>query len=115
MVLWWWLIFVAALSALGLVLWLLTATFPSSQTRFIDKYLVLMNRRHGFHQDDVDDFANGFLRTDGVFCLRIIKKNTNDLVCGEIIASLWDHYAENRKMRTGEGYTDGPDHVESKM
>ena len=34
----------------------------------------------GDTQDDIDEFMNGYLRLDGVFCMRLILKNTNDAI-----------------------------------
>ena len=53
MVVWWWLLFVAIMSALGLVLWLLTATSSSSQRAYVKKYLKIMGR---YHQDHVREY-----------------------------------------------------------
>jgi hypothetical protein len=97
MVLWFWLVFVAAASCLGLLLWLLTAIGPVNKT-FVKKYLTIMGRlKKDTSDEEVGDFMNNYLRLDGVFCMRLILKNTNDAIGGEIMAALWDQYQQ----RTG--------------
>ncbi len=39
-----------------------------------------------------DAFLFEYLKHDGVFLLRIVKKNTNDIVVGELVCALWDHF-----------------------
>jgi len=98
-VLWFWLIFVAAASCVGLILWLFTAASSVNRT-FVRKYLTIMGRlQKGDTDEDIDDFMHGYLRLDGVFCMRLILKNTNDAIGGEIMAALWDQWQQRRKPR----------------
>ena len=39
-----------------------------------------------------DAFMFEYLKLDGVFLLRIVKKNTNDIVTGELVCALWDNF-----------------------
>ena len=34
----------------------------------------------GDTDEDIDDFMHNYLRLDGVFCMRLILKNTNDAI-----------------------------------
>jgi hypothetical protein len=93
MFLWFWFFFVAALTAYNFIVWLSNFT-SASRTSFVRRYLhrtsehsEAKNDSKGFH-----GFVCDYLRQDGVFLLRIIKKNTNDLVIGELICALWDNY-----------------------
>ena len=40
----------------------------------------------------LDDFVTHYCRQDGVLLLRIIKKNTNNVIAGEVICALWDNW-----------------------
>lgn len=98
-VLWFWLVFLAAASCVGLLLWLFTAISTVNRT-FVRKYLTIMGRlQKNEGNEDVDEFMNGYLRLDGVFCMRLILKNTNDAIGGEIMAALWDQWLQGRKPR----------------
>jgi len=37
-------------------------------------------------------FAQMYLRQDGVFVLKLVSKNSTNLVVADIIAALWDNY-----------------------
>ncbi|XP_067940714.1 innexin unc-7-like [Watersipora subatra] len=104
MIIWWWLIFVAGMSILGLLLWLANATSPGAQRTYVRKYLKIMGLG-GNREDEVEEFTN-FLRLDGVFTLRQIAKNTNDAVCGEVVKALWEKYQKENKNRLNYGETE---------
>jgi hypothetical protein len=102
---WFWLFIVAAMSFYTLFTWLFTFT-SSSRLSFIKRYLKVNDRlgyvsHHGSttssssHLIDgkiLDAFLFEYLKHDGVFLLRIVKKNTNDIVTGELVCALWDHF-----------------------
>ena len=102
---WFWLFMVAAMSVYTLFTWLFTFT-SSSRLSFIKRYLKVNDRlgyvsHHGSttssssHLIDgkiLDAFLFEYLKHDGVFLLRIVKKNTNDIVTGELVCALWDHF-----------------------
>ena len=37
-------------------------------------------------------FTESYLRQDGVFVLKLVAKNSTDLVVADIVAALWDNY-----------------------
>ena len=37
-------------------------------------------------------FAETYLRQDGVFVLKLVSKNSTDLVVADIVGALWDNY-----------------------
>jgi len=37
-------------------------------------------------------FVEKYLRPDGVFVLKLVAKNSTDLVVADIVAALWDNY-----------------------
>jgi hypothetical protein len=108
MFLWFWLVLVSTLSAYSFLTWLFNFT-PNSCNSFVRRYLNIGERYsnhilpltntnasstpHGCIDTSLlNKFISEYLRKDGVFLLRIIKKNSNDLVVGELIAELWMNY-----------------------
>jgi hypothetical protein len=103
---WFWLCLVALFSVYSFFIWLFTFT-STSRMSFVRRYLKL-NDRLGYvshhHSSSttssstiidakiLDAFLFEYLRHDGVFLLRIIKKNTNDIVTGEVVCALWDNF-----------------------
>lgn len=103
---WFWLCLVAAASAYSLLIWMCTFT-SQSRLAFIKRYLKVNDRlgyvSHHHHSSTsssstlidgkiLDAFLFEYLKHDGVFLLRIVKKNTNDIVTGELVCALWDNF-----------------------
>ncbi|CAF2043112.1 unnamed protein product [Rotaria magnacalcarata] len=109
---WFWFAIVACASVYGLVKWCLYFT-TYARTNFIQKYLEANEIRYytstpsslsstgigsNCDPDDqapmkcLEDFVNNYCRQDGLLLLRIIKKNTNKVIAGEIICALWDNW-----------------------
>jgi innexin len=104
---WFWLCAVAALTVYSFLVWFFTFT-SSSRISFIKRYLKVNDRLGGYvhhhHHSSTtsssttvdakifDAFLFEYLKLDGVFLLRIVKKNTNDIVVGELVCALWDHF-----------------------
>jgi len=102
--LWWWLVFVIAMSCIGVLVWLLTL-LPRSNIRFVGKYLKVMNRLNGGSDKErklVQEFTNSYLRQDGVFVLRMVASHVNDLTAAEIICALWDNFVAFRAKSIGD-------------
>ena len=45
--------------------------------------------------ESVDKFVKHFLRRDGLFLIRMVAKNSSDIIAAEIICGLWEHYKDN--------------------
>jgi len=100
LVLWWWLWFLAIISIVGLLIWLVRTLRPNSAFGFCSKYLRLLNVVNmSSHSDeqDVRTFVGDYLGLDGVFCMRLLAKNTADVTAAEIITELF------KKWRVGRG------------
>jgi len=99
MFLWFWLVIVATLSVYSFCVWFCNFT-SGSRMSFVKRYLRVNDRitfTHNSSSHTIDTklfeaFIFEYLKQDGVFLLRIVKKNTNDLVVGEIICALWDNF-----------------------
>jgi len=101
---WFWLCLVAIMTVYSFLVWVYSFT-ATSRISFIRRYLKL-NDRLGYHSHRsssshsstasdnklFEAFVFEYLKQDGVFLLRIVKKNTNDIVTGELVCSLWDNF-----------------------
>jgi len=47
-------------------------------------------------------FVEKYLRRDGVFVLKLVAKNSTDLVVADIVAALWDNYRRKPGIFQGE-------------
>lgn len=109
---WFWLAFVAAASVYGLVKWLYYFSSPA-RTNFIRRFLKANDIRYYSSTTSsssttdhdqlpikrIEDFVNRYCRQDGLLLLRIIKKNTNNVIAGEVICALWDNWRITPQIR----------------
>lgn len=104
---WFWFLFVGALSVLSLVYYFFASLLPGRQRLYVAKYLRCVGAIGDFptprEQRLIDDFVRQFMRTDGVFLLRLIQTNGGDLLVGEIIGTLFNRYRIKMEERGGGG------------
>jgi len=48
-------------------------------------------------------FVEKYLRRDGIFVLKLVAKNSTDLVIADIVAALWDNYRRKPGVANGAG------------
>ena len=51
-------------------------------------------------------FVEKYLRRDGVFVLKLVAKNSTDLVVADIVAALWDNYRRKPGIVHGDAALD---------
>ena len=92
---WFWLAFLGLVNILSLVSWL-WILFTTNRRKFLKKYLKVFDKyQKSDDRDQLAAFCEKYLRQDGHFVLRMIGKNTNEVVVGEMIAGLWDYFGRN--------------------
>ncbi|XP_071103534.1 innexin unc-9-like isoform X4 [Haliotis cracherodii] len=106
---WFWLVFVSILTCYSFVSWLWHMVFPTSRMQYVKKFLKIMDRLGtGPDKKLANRFTIEYLRHDGVFTLRLIGKNSSDIVVAEIVSGLWDMYRSKKSIQirntTGNGH-----------
>ncbi|XP_048774351.1 innexin unc-9-like isoform X1 [Ostrea edulis] len=95
--LWFWITLVAFLSLGNLIYSLFLVFYPRNKTTFAKKYLKMENvydKGNYLSRKMVRKFADGHLRQDGIFLLKMIAFNTNTVFVSKIIKILWEKYRE---------------------
>lgn len=86
-------VFMAVLSSYSFASWIWYTVFPTARMTYIRKFLRVMDRiGTGPEKKLANRFTMEYLRHDGVFTLRLVGKNSSDIVVAEILAGLWDTY-----------------------
>jgi len=99
-----WFIFfaLAIISFYSLMSWLLNIFSESNDVKLIGDYLEKIDpdvsSRSMTRKRQIKDFINNTLRKDGLFLIRLISKNSGDLVTCDLIEALWKEY-----LNTGRG------------
>ena len=111
--LWFWLVLVACFSFYNFVFWFYYFT-SSSRISFVKRYLRIggrlayaRKREKRSHLPSKSSivckekllhlFVFNYLKHDGLFLLRNIKNNTNDLIIGDLISALWEQFIAYQK------------------
>ncbi len=91
--LWFWMCIVLAMTFLSLIVWILQMTLARDKKRYVQNHLRSEERiETDFDQQLSNDFVDHYLRSDGVFLLRLISHNTNNITATEVICALWDNW-----------------------
>ena len=89
---WFWLVLIGVLNLLSFFSWL-WIMFATNRRGFVKKRLKIVEKyKRDEDRGRLTVFCNKYLRQDGHFVLQMIGKNTNEVVVGEMIAALWDHF-----------------------
>ena len=107
--LWFWMLFVAIISGVSFVVWLLRFLMRWDRLKFVRNHLIQQDKLETDRDKEMSkDFLDNYLRQDGAFILRLIAHNTNNITTTEITCALWDQWKEyvlnkKRKKNNPEG------------
>ncbi|XP_064598244.1 innexin unc-9-like isoform X1 [Liolophura sinensis] len=92
---WFWLVLVATVTIASFIFWLWRVFFLQNKNRYCKRYLKLLDLiQTGEDKKLCMNFANHYLRDDGIFVLRLVTKNSTDLVTADLLAHLWKIYKD---------------------
>ncbi len=108
LILWFWILILVAFNLGDFISWLLRIIRVGSRTAYVrrklamkraaDKSIDYSNRDDG---DLSEQFVHDYLQGDGCFALRLLARNGQDIIVGEVIDQLYKHYrAEYNKAHT---------------
>ena len=89
-------VFVAVMSCLALVQWIMRLCMRGDKVLYLYNHLRMLNRIEKGSDDrqQIEDFYDRYLRQDGIFLLRLIGHNTNNITVTDITAALYDRWME---------------------
>ncbi len=107
---WFWMVFIALMNAMSLLVWIGRILIPSDRVKYIHNHLRIAQKYDPSAGNEklIKDFTYNFMQQDGVFIMRLIGHNTNNITVTDIIAALWDHW--KLKIKTKDAAIDEPDH-----
>lgn len=96
--LWFWFLFVAAMTIFSLIS-MAWSLFAMNRIAYVKHYLRNTDKIKNSSAESklVKQFVHDYLKHDGVMVLRLIGKNSNDLVVSEIISAMWESYKKTYK------------------
>lgn len=100
--LWFWFILVAVMTLCSLLLWIARALIRSNKGHYVRKFLKAQGELTG--EEDrrtAARFADHYLRDDGIFVLRVVAQNSNNVVISDLLLQLWRLYRAKPLVRNG--------------
>ncbi|XP_064597843.1 innexin unc-9-like isoform X3 [Liolophura sinensis] len=99
---WFWIVFVSVVTCANFIFWIYRIIFRQNRARYVKKYLRLLDEIAAGASDKplCKKFADQYLRDDGIFVLRVVAKNSTNLVVADLILKLWRIFKDkpyNRK------------------
>ncbi|CAF0824263.1 unnamed protein product [Didymodactylos carnosus] len=105
---WFWLIFLSLTTIYGITVWLMQMSYRGRRS-FLKKHLRI-NRQLCMTSDEsssFDAFGERYLGGDGILFLRLIAKNTNPVIAGELLSIMWERYQTRRNATIALAITTG--------
>ena len=94
LVLWFWLILLLVCNSVNLFQWILRGLSHERSESFLAKNLKLLGVDSKRDQKLFLKFVRKYLRTDGVFVLRIVADNTSEVMTLDLVNQLWKLFRE---------------------
>ncbi|XP_076435006.1 innexin unc-9-like [Babylonia areolata] len=93
---WFWLLLLLVITSISLAVWCFKILQTQTAIKFVRSYMKLMGVYSPSHpvpeHCSVEQFVTEYLRNDGVFILRILAVNTNEVVVAQLVEELWTRY-----------------------
>ena len=99
--LWFWFVFIGAMTVVSVFVWLKRLIFQRARRRFIGKFLKYLDGYGASHDSDKrvwHAFVDKFLRVDGVYVVHLVGDKAGEIVAGDIVCHMWMHF---RALATG--------------
>ncbi|KAK7094124.1 innexin unc-9-like [Littorina saxatilis] len=112
---WFWLLLLLILTLVSFSFWCFKILQTQTALSFVRRYMRLMGVYAEPHPVPIgrslEQFVTEYLGNDGVFVLRILAVNTNEVVIAELVEELWERYL---KLNVSEhGMTPGIEEAET--
>ncbi|XP_071102991.1 innexin unc-9-like isoform X1 [Haliotis cracherodii] len=104
---WFVMVILSVVTLLSFLSWLVEEVFTSRRERFLHKYIYLIDEERKKDGGSLDTklfkkFVRGYLRQDGVFLIRIVVNNTNDILAYDLLNQLWKLFENKHKFSSAE-------------
>ncbi|KAL3310632.1 Innexin inx2 [Cichlidogyrus casuarinus] len=104
---WLWLAFVASLSLISIPIWLVRTNNKIAGTDFVIYLLQLVQvKTQRIPNELVRRFLINFLKSDGLFILRMVSDHTDDFIAGRAALQLWLLYHDKYRFMLDENDTE---------
>lgn len=105
--LWFWFILVSIVTGFSVLIWIWNSCVRRNKLTIIKKYLKIHSRLQTEAEKKLCKKFAAYLRDDGIFVIRMIQKNSNDILVSDLVTRLWDIYIEKTSIKKSEAAANG--------
>ncbi|XP_059174229.1 innexin unc-9-like isoform X2 [Physella acuta] len=99
LIFWFWLVILLAFNTVNLIQWILRSIVPSIGGNFLSKYSILLKLNTASEKKLFRKFVGQYLKTDGVFVMRIVSANIGDMLTLDLVNHLWKQYKDKYTLK----------------
>lgn len=113
LVIWFWMIGLLVVNFVTFMLWLINDIMPGRSERFLCHYAKPLSIRSSRDKTLFKMFVFNYLRRDGVFIVRMVAKNTSEVLTLDLVRQLWLVFKKHLEQHDGHhcAINDMPDDV----
>ena len=90
---WFWFLFVFIATVISFLKWCVVSLYIPQELRYVKARLIAMDHwGPGDKYENLSAFVRTFLRRDGLLLIRLVSKNSSDMVSAELLGGLWQYY-----------------------
>lgn len=102
LILWFWLLILLVFNSVNLLQWMVKSLRPHSGESFLMKYILLLGIDSNDQKKLFMKFVHTYLRADGMFMLRIMALNTNEMLVLDLIKHLWEKFKDAHNVKDND-------------
>ncbi|VDO97917.1 unnamed protein product [Soboliphyme baturini] len=106
--LWWWFLLIASLNVFDFLIWIVEWIYDETCHNYIITYIKVMDNT--FLKTDrpkARQFISSCLKPDGIFLLRLIRKNAGEALSVELLNSMWKRFKQRSEAVDNKGRSNG--------
>ncbi|NP_001191594.1 pannexin 6 [Aplysia californica] len=102
LILWFWLVMLLVFNTVNMIQWIIRGISQTRSEAFLAKNLNLLGIDSKRQRKLFVRFTRNYLRTDGVFMLRIVADNTSEIMTLDLLKQLWKKFKESHHEDEGD-------------
>ncbi|KAH9498321.1 Innexin unc-9 [Bulinus truncatus] len=102
LIFWFWLVMLLVFNSVNLIQWIVKTVLPKTGEDFFSKYFILLHINKQKENKLFKKFVKNYLRTDGVFVMRIVATNIGDMLALDLVNHLWKKFKDTHSIKADD-------------
>nr|KAG5713880.1 hypothetical protein BaRGS_024507 [Batillaria attramentaria] len=101
LIMWFWMVGLLAANIVSLGIWFYGEVMPGRAERFMSRYIRLLDIDNAHDKTIFKLFVLNYLRSDGVFIIRMVVKNAGGMLSTDLVKQMWLVFQKGLQKRDG--------------